>query len=1053
MEQVHGWETMDRHGAELISPAWEGFRLSKQQDHVLAGGGLAQRTVGTVSLEGSFDRDVLKHAACDVVLAHESLRTAYRQVLGENSTVLMVIEDEPRVRLREASGDDAELKTLVREELRPNHDDGDEWAPRLTVFTGTGGRRSLVVSVPRVGMDEVSVEIFFRDLQQAYASRSADEPWSRDDIIQYADYAQWQFEEGTHGGRLRQMAADREARISALPPLNLPLELHSEDRARKDLEWMVPDALAQRLRSLGHDNDVAMRSILLTGWFVALWHATGRPERLAADTVLTRRPFKEVRTAIGQFGTAMPVFVDISHETSLSQLLSAVDQELGSFEQLDESLVEPARQHPLVPGFRFGDAVDFTGRQSLTFSDLRIEPLDDARKIGLSVQGMDGSLRLTLAHQALGMAEGGAEAILVCLKAALSALGGDLSVAVDTLPMLDDEAGQALVAATNRPALPSGPVVHWHRQVERNAELTPDGGALRTGTRTWSYRELDRTANGLADELIARGVGAGTLVGLCLGRSDLAIVAMLAIAKAGAGYVPIDRNLPVRRRTSIITSTGLTHAVATEESATDLPAGCDVLVLNEDLRSYAERGTERPAAVTADDDTAYVLFTSGSTGTPKGVRVGHGQLAAYLDGVLDRLGLDGAIDSVALSALGTDLGNTALFPPLISGGELLVVAPEVSADAQALAELLVQEEYDLLKITPSHLGSLISVAEEPGRLMPGGALVLGGEPFAWGWYNLFRRFPGTCRVFNHYGPTETTVGVLCGEVTSNDLATLASTVPLGTPMRHASAYVLDPQRRPLPAGLPGELWIGGTSVSGGYLDGTTDQRERFVADPLSALPGARMYRTGDKARFLPDGSLEFLGRIDRQIKVRGFRVELGEIESVMRQHPRVKDSIVVESGESTAAHLVGYVIDSEDDRGSAEWLREFLAERLPDFMVPTHLVALDSFPLTSTGKVDSNLLPEPGFYSQGSLSYVAPRTPTEAKVAAVMARLLLLNRAGADDDFFEIGGHSLLATQLIAELRDEFKVNLKLRSLFEYPVVSELAAFVDELLEKQAGEV
>jgi acyl carrier protein len=213
-----------------------------------------------------------------------------------------------------------------------------------------------------------------------------------------------------------------------------------------------------------------------------------------------------------------------------------------------------------------------------------------------------------------------------------------------------------------------------------------------------------------------------------------------------------------------------------------------------------------------------------------------------------------------------------------------------------------------------------------------------------------------------------------------------------------------------------------------------------------------MYRSGDKVRFLPDGSIEFLGRFDRQIKVRGFRVELGEIEAVMRQHPRVTGSLAVQSGESTAIHIVGYLIDAEGSRGSAEWLREFLAERLPEFMIPSHLVALDAFPLTSTGKIDASMLPEPGSYSQDSASYVEPRTPTEKKVADIMARLLLLQRAGAGDDFFEIGGHSLLATQLIARLRDEFKVNLKLRSLFERSIVSELAAFIDQLLAKKAGE-
>lgn len=532
----------------------------------------------------------------------------------------------------------------------------------------------------------------------------------------------------------------------------------------------------------------------------------------------------------------------------------------------------------------------------------------------------------------------------------------------------------------------------------------------------------------------------------------MALVAMLAIAKAGAGYVPVDPNLPPKRRAAIATAVGFRHVVATDGTASDVPAGCDIVLVDPELTVCKQRGDERPDVATTDESPAYVLFTSGSTGLPKGVLVGHGQLAAYLDGVMDRLGLTGAIDSVALSSLGTDLGNTALFPPLMTGGTLRVVAPGVSADAQALAELLTEETYDLVKITPTHLEAVFTVAEAPERLMPRTALVMGGEPLGWGTYNLFRAFLGDCKLYNHYGPSETTVGVLCGEVTSGELADLASTVPLGRPMRHARAYVLDPQGRPLPPGVPGELWIGGSSVSQGYLDGTADQKERFVEDPFSTVPGARMYRSGDKVRMLPDLGFEFLGRVDRQIKIRGFRVEMGEVEAVMRRHPRVTGSLVVVTGESTAMHLVGYLTDAEGSRGSAEWIREFLAESLPEFMIPTQFVALDAFPMTSTGKINASMLPAPGTYSAGSTPSVEPRTPTEKKVADIVAQLLLLNDVGADADFFEVGGHSLLATQLIARLRDEFKVSVKLRNLFERPVVSELSEFIDELLAKKTGE-
>ncbi|MFF8654010.1 non-ribosomal peptide synthetase [Streptomyces huasconensis] len=1035
-----------------MSESWEGFRLSRQQEHLLGpdSAGLTGRLVAGVRLTGPLDRETLEEAARDVAAAHEILRTGYRKVLGEHSTVLMVIEDDPRVRVSESSGDDTALAAAVR---AARHADPEEATLHLILFGHTDGHRTLILSAPRLSMDTASVEVFFRDLQQACAARRDGTPWSRDDVAQYADYAQWQFEEAVPTRADKERAAERQAHVAALPPLHLPLELRAAGTGHDSLEWTVPAHLARKLRDRGGACDGGLRSVLLTGWLAALWHATGRPEDLAVDATLPRRTFQELATAIGRFESPVPVFAAVTDTTTFDDLLHTVDQEIAAAERPQEGSAEAPRQYAAVlPGFTFSDTAGFDAQGTPAFRDLWTEPADDTHKVGLHARGTGDEIRLTLRHQRGGMAEGGAEALLTCLRATLEALGGDRSAAVSSAAMLDADASRALIEATHTTRPPATPPAHWHRQVEQTARRTPDATALRTGTRAWSYRELDRSANRLAHELAERGVSGGDFVGLCMERSDVALVAMLAIAKAGAAHVPVDPNLPPKRRSAIADAVGFRHVVATAETSSDLPADCDVVLLDPELSVCAHRSDERPDTVTTDDSPAYVLFTSGSTGLPKGVLVGHGQLAAYLDGVLDRLGLTGAIDSVALSSLGTDLGNTALYPPLMTGGTLRVVAPHVSADAQALAELLTEESYDLIKITPTHLEAVLSVAEAPERLMPRKALVLGGEPLGWGTYNLLRSFLGDCELYNHYGPSETTVGVLCAQVTSADLASLTSTVPLGRPMRHARAYVLDPQRRPLPLGVPGELWIGGTSVSQGYLAGTADQQDRFVEDPFSEVPGARMYRSGDKVRLLPDLGLEFLGRVDRQIKVRGFRVELGEVEAVMRRHPRVTGSLVVVTGESTAMHLVGYLTDAEGSRGSAEWIRPFLAESLPEFMIPSQFVALDAFPLTSTGKINAAMLPAPGAYSAGPVSSVAPRTPTEKKVADIVAQLLLLNEVGADADFFEVGGHSLLATQLIARLREEFKVSVKLRNLFERPVVSELAEFVDELLAKRTGE-
>ncbi|SHG61208.1 non-ribosomal peptide synthetase [Massilia sp. CF038] len=1026
--------------------AWDGFRLSRQQERLLVQvrAGASTRTVAAAHIDGSVDRVLLGHALFDLIKAHESLRTVYRPVLGENGSLLMVIEEPQALAIDMQNGDADAAAAWMQTERERATDVGADAPLRVALFAHDG-RHTLILSAARMSVDTVSVPVLLRDLQQAYASRLADQPWQRDDIVQYADFAQWQSEQSAPSARQKELMAERDTQLAELPALHLPLELNSADLHTHTLDWTVPAALTPRLREQG-----SLRSVVLAAWNAALWHACGRPERVAIETVVTRRPFEELQHAIGAFEQAMPAIAALGDTTTLRELLRMIDLELDVLEQTDEALVKPlppgARQ---LPGFAFIEQALAQTGGALTLSALQTAPAGGSGKVALTAVACGDALHLTLRYQAAGMADGGPEALMTCLQAALTAFAADSAQALGTLAMLPHAAGLALIAATNPTPGADAPKVHWHQLVEQVATRAPQTCAVRFNTRRWTYRELDQSANRLAHELGARGVGAGTLVGLHLERSDLAIVAMLAIAKAGAAYVPVDPALPAKRQAQIFTEAALRHVVTL---ASDLPDGVDAVVLDAALSVCATRSESAPRVQTLAHSPAYVLFTSGSTGVPKGVVVGHGQLAAYLDNVTERLGLSGAIDAVALGSLATDLGNTALFPALTSGGELLVIAPDVAADAQTLAAELAQASYDLMKITPSHLASVFAVADAPEQILPRQRLVLGGEPFSWGWFNLFQSFTGQCQIFNHYGPTETTVGVLCGQTSSNALAALASTVPLGRPMRHARAYVLDPQQRPLPYGVPGELWIGGATVANGYLSQREGQAERFFADPFSQTAGARMYRSGDRVRHLPDGSIEFLGRIDRQVKVRGFRVELGEIEAVMRLHPRVSASLAIEAGESSATHIVGYLVDAEGSRGNADWLRSFMSEHLPDFMIPTHFVALDRFPLTSAGKIDAAMLPEPGAVGDSGQPYVEPRTPTETALAGIIAELLLLKRVGAEDDFFDIGGHSLLATQLIARLRKAFQIDLKLRSLFERSVVSELAELIDARVAAKAGQ-
>ncbi|WP_164002945.1 amino acid adenylation domain-containing protein [Pyxidicoccus caerfyrddinensis] len=461
----------------------------------------------------------------------------------------------------------------------------------------------------------------------------------------------------------------------------------------------------------------------------------------------------------------------------------------------------------------------------------------------------------------------------------------------------------------------------------------------------------------------------------------------------------------------------------------------------------AGREDAPPCEVSADN-LAYVLFTSGSTGRPKGVAVAHGQLVHYVRAATERLGLADCKSFALVSTFVADLGNTVLFPALCTGGLLHVLTQERASSPEGVAEYFQRHAVECVKLVPSHLSALLTAAE-PRHVLPRKKLVLGGESSTWALMEQVRALAPDCEVFNHYGPTETTVGVLAGPVETPAPGAAPVAVPLGRPLAHSRLYVLDADFQPVPVGVPGELYIGGAQVTRGYLHRPELTAERYVPDLYSPTPGARMYRSGDKVRWREDGRVEFIGRADFQVKVRGFRVEPGEIATVLREHPGVRDAVVLAREDIPGdKRLVAYVVPAVDVAALRAWLRE----RLPEHMVPSAFVPLEALPLTPNGKVDRKALPAPVMNTDASATFVAPRTPTETRLAAIWAEVLHLDAVGVTDDFFNLGGHSLLATQVVSRVRRAFGVELPLRALFEAPTLAALAPRVESARQASSGE-
>ncbi|HEV7518809.1 MAG TPA: amino acid adenylation domain-containing protein, partial [Thermoanaerobaculia bacterium] len=627
------------------------------------------------------------------------------------------------------------------------------------------------------------------------------------------------------------------------------------------------------------------------------------------------------------------------------------------------------------------------------------------------------------------------------------------------LPLLGEAERQQLLTEWNDSAtpLPDGTDRALHELFMAAARGLPEAPALLWEDVWLTYGELDRRSNRLAWHLRRLGVVPEARVALAMERSPEMIVGLLGILKAGGAYVPIDPGHPGDRLTAMLEDLAGEDgpvAVLTMERMAPRFSGHRGPVLRLDVDWPAIIGVEEeaPASGVSPSNALYVLFTSGSSGRPKGVIVEHRQAVNYLRAIEARLDLVSGATFAMVQPLTVDSCKTVVFPSLLLGGLLHLIPEGQVLDRQALVESFQRHPVDVLKIAPSHLGALLG-SPPLSALLPRGRLVLGGEASRRDWAVGLGGIVDGCRVFNHYGPTEATVGMLVCSVIA-DLPTGPSlTTPLGRPLANTGAHVLDREMKLVPLGVHGELFVAGDCLARGYLGRTDLTAERFVPDPHAQEPGDRLYRTGDLVRRLPDGTIEFLGRIDHQVKIRGFRIELGEIEAALCRHPQVREGVVAVHDPGTgSAVLVAYVVP--EGEVSTGGLQVFLEGKLPAYMVPADYVVLEDLPRTPHGKVLRQALPAPDrarARQPGQLLSPGVQSELEEIVAVTVAEILQLERVGREESFFDLGGHSLLAMRLIARLSQTCGVELPVRAVFEHPVVAGLAQVVEEALRAGAA--
>jgi amino acid adenylation domain-containing protein len=585
-----------------------------------------------------------------------------------------------------------------------------------------------------------------------------------------------------------------------------------------------------------------------------------------------------------------------------------------------------------------------------------------------------------------------------------------------------------------------------NRLFEAQVARTPHAVAAGFEGATITFDDLNTRANRLAHYLKAQGVGPEVMVGLCVERGLDMLVGLLGVLKAGGAYVPIDPGFPAGRIRFMLQDASVS-IVVTERSLRERLSGlAPRLVCLDDLgEELAIQPASNPETSTNPSNLAYAIYTSGSTGNPKGVLIPHRALTNFLSSMRRQPGLGGQDTLLAVTTLSFDIAALELFLPLVVGARVEIAPREAAVDSSRLGGLLASSGATVMQATPATWRMLLDSGWAGSKTLKA---LCGGEALT---RDLAERLSGKVgELWNLYGPTETTVWSTLAKVVPGD-----GPVSIGRPIANTRTYVLDSHLRPVPVGVPGELYLGGSGLARGYHDRPGLTAERFAADPFAPEPGARIYRTGDLARLRPDGSLECLGRLDSQVKVRGYRIELGEVEAALLAHPALLGAAAVAREDASGENrLIGYLVPREGEPSSEADLRTWLHDRLPEYMIPSVFVTLDALPLTPNGKIDRNALPDPEPDRSGvSAPAVAPRGPIEEAVAAIWSEVLGRGRVSVFDDFFELGGHSLMAAQLLARVRESLAVEISLKSLFDTPTVAGLSRQVEESLRSGAGLV
>jgi amino acid adenylation domain-containing protein len=952
---------------------------------------------------------------------------------------------------------------LLIDEPRRFYNLESEPGVRVTLLSLGAREHVFILMMHHIICDRWSINVLWRELAALYQTFAFGKALALPPLpVQHGDYAAWQRQRLAETGLAKDLAYWEDALRGAPQLLELPadrprppVQSHQGLRRRFRLER----ALAEGLHDRSRQEKTSLFNFFAAALYTLIYRYTGS-EDLVLGIPIADREGEELQSLVGFLVDTHALRIQLSGDMSFRELLARVQSELVAVythreAPFDQIVSRVHRERNLSHGPLYQVVINGQSRTQRPFE---------------GVEGLAGELLVTQTKTSksdltiyLGDAGEGHDIWLeveystdlfdedriarMCghYQTLLASVAADPSQRLSDLPILTaQERRQVLYEWNNTQAeFPKDKCIHelFEAQVER----TPDAPAVVFEDSQLTYRELNKRANQLAHHLRELGVGPDMLVAICIERSLEMVVGLLAILKAGGAYVPLDPDYPVERLAFMLRDSGSPILLTQHRLRGELEVGDSkkVICMDADWEVIAASPTENPSRAVGDGNLAYVIYTSGSTGEPKGVEITHGSLLnliywhrhCYLVSVSDR--------ATQLAGVAFDASVWELWPYLSVGASVHLPDEDTRLSPQQLKDWLVEHEITL-SFVPTPIAEALIALKWPSNL-PLRALLTGGDRLT-SYVSASLPF----QLVNHYGPTEDTVVTTCGVVHIGD--GVGKLPAIGRPIWNTQTYIVDPGLQAVPIGVPGELLIGGVGLARGYHNRPELTEEKFIRNPFGSVPGAQLYRTGDLARYLPDGAIEYLGRLDHQVKIRGFRIELGEIESVLATHPAVRETVVLAREEARGdKRLVAYLTVKEGETSKDSELRALLRAKLPDYMVPSVFVVLDRFPLTPNGKVDRRALPEPKVSAHAAHIYEAPKGMSETALAHILAELLKLDRIGRHDNFFELGGHSLLAVRVIDKINQMFRTKLGVGALFLAPTIGGLAQAIEENQRNDSG--